>query len=70
MSEATAAAMAKVEDVMAPSKFRDELRATAKALVTDAKGILACDEPPHVLPGRMKMCYDDVSVCDEAWRIK
>ena len=70
MSAATTAAMAKVEDIMGPSKFRDELRATAKTLVTEGKGLLACDEPPHVLPGRMKMCYDDVAVCDEAWRIK
>jgi len=68
---ATSAAMAKVEASMAPSSFRDELRATAQALVAEGKGLLACDEPPKVLPGRMKMCYEGNAdeVCDEAWRI-
>ena len=64
-TEDVATAMARVEDVMAPSSFRDELRETAKRLVTKGKGLLACDEPPHVLPNRMKMCWSDKAECDE-----
>lgn len=63
------AGMAEVEAVLAPSQFRDELRATAKAMVATGKGLLACDEPPHVLPGRMKMCWENESDCTEEWRI-
>jgi len=61
--------MGKVDAVLAPSSFRDELRATAKLLVTAGKGLLACDEPPHVLPGRMKMCWTKAEECTEEWRI-
>jgi len=61
--------MDKVEAVVAPSPYRDELRATAQALVAAGKGLLACDEPPHVLPGRMKMCWTDEKQCTEQWRI-
>jgi len=63
------AGMKAIEETLAPSPFRDELRATAKALVVAGKGLLACDEPPHVLPGRMKMCWSDVEECTEEWRI-
>lgn len=62
-------ALRKVETALAPSTFRDELRATAAALVHEGKGLLACDEPPHVLPGRMKMCWEKEEDCTEAWRI-
>ena len=55
---------------LGPSKYRDELRRTAKLLIAPSKGLLACDEPPHVLPGRMKMCWTDPKECTEAWRIK
>lgn len=58
-----------VEQILAPSPYRDELRATAKALVVAGKGLLACDEPPHVLPGRMKMCWETPEQCTEQWRI-
>jgi len=61
--------MQKVEAALAPSPFRDELRATAKRLVTEGKGLLACDEPPTVLPNRMNMCWTNKEECDEAWRI-
>jgi len=63
-----ASAMKKVEDVLAPSTYREELRQTAQKLVAAGKGILACDEPPHVLPTRMKMCWNDASECTEEWR--
>lgn len=63
------AGMKAVEATIAPSTYRDELRATAKALVAAGKGLLACDEPPHVLPGRMKMCWTNAEECTEAWRI-
>ena len=55
---------------LGPSKYRDELRRTAKLLIAPSKGLLACDEPPHVLPGPMKMCWTDPKECTEAWRIK
>jgi len=58
-----------VDETLAPSQYRDELRATAKALVAAGKGLLACDEPPHVLPGRMKMCWSKDEECTEEWRI-
>ena len=61
-------AMEKIEATMAPSQYRAELRRTALALVAPGKGLLACDEPPHVLPNRMKMCWSDVSECTEEWR--
>jgi fructose-bisphosphate aldolase class I len=51
---------------------RERFRAVARALVADGRGILACDEPPHVLPTRMKCCWERLgsaeSVCDGAWR--
>lgn len=61
-------AMEAIERAIAPSQYRDELRATAKALVSRGKGLLACDEPPHVLPTRMKMCWSDSAECTEEWR--
>merc|ERR1711959_6432 len=61
--------MSEVENALAPSLFRDELRATAKRLITSGKGLLACDEPPHVLPNRMKMCWSEPEECTEEWRI-
>jgi len=61
--------MEAVETALAPSPYREELRATAKALVVAGKGLLACDEPPHVLPGRMKMCWKTPEECTEEWRI-
>lgn len=62
--------MEAVEAKLAPSSYRAELRATAQALVADGKGLLACDEPPHVLPTRMKMCWTNPEECTEEWRIK
>ena len=59
-----------LEAFLGPSKYRDELRRTAKLLVATGKGLLACDEPPGVLPGRMTMCWSDESECTEAWRIR
>ena len=59
-----------LEAFLGPSKYRDELRRTAKLLVATGKGLLACDEPPGVLPGRMTMCWSDASECTEAWRIR
>ena len=70
--DSVASAMEKVDAAMAPSPFKDELRATAQALACQpGKGLLACDEPPHVLPGRMQMCWPgkDIAECDEEWRI-
>jgi fructose-bisphosphate aldolase class I len=61
--------LAALEAKLAPSTFRDELRATAKAMLVTGKGLLACDEPPHVLPTRMKMCWKDSKECTEDWRI-
>jgi fructose-bisphosphate aldolase class I len=60
---------AAVDAALAPSPFRDELRATAKAMVVAGKGLLACDEPPHVLPTRMKMCWTKPEETTEEWRI-
>lgn len=48
--------------------YEAELRATAAAMVERGKGLLACDEPPHVLPQRMKMCWTDLEACDATWR--
>jgi fructose-bisphosphate aldolase class I len=61
--------IAAVDANLAPSAYRDELRATAKELVAAGKGLLACDEPPHVLPTRMKMCWSKPEECNEEWRI-
>lgn len=63
------AELQKVDAALAPSSFRDELRATAEAMVSEGKGLLACDEPPHVLPGRMQMCWEKKEDCTEAWRV-
>lgn len=62
-------ALKKVEAALAPSTFREELRATAAAMVQEGKGLLACDEPPHVLPTRMQMCWEKQEECTEDWRI-
>jgi len=59
----------RVNTKFAPSPFCDELRATAKALVSHGKGLLACDEPAHVLPTRMQMCWSSPEECTEEWRI-
>lgn len=50
------------------SPYRDELRLTAQQMVAAGKGLLACDEPPAVLPQRMPMCWTDLGACDAAWR--
>lgn len=59
-----------LDEFLGPSQYRDELRSTAQAMVATGKGLLACDEPPSVLPGRMRCCWKDLDECDEAWRIK
>jgi len=57
-----------LEAFNASPRYRDELRATAAKLVAPGKGLLACDEPPNVLPQRMKQCWTSLEECDAAWR--
>ena len=59
---------AALDAALSPSPYRDELRKTAQAMVARGKGLLACDEPPAVLPQRMKQCWTSLDACDAAWR--